>query len=108
VCRDPLSRPPGARPDRFHRVEGTRDLIEGPPRVDADVDRHATRPYEHELLVEAVRHLHHPLQLDALRRDDEGALDEPAGFELADHEPRFYGLTESDLVGEEQPKRLRR
>ena len=57
--------------DRLDGVERAHDLRKGTPGVDAGVDRHALRTDEHELLTEAVGELRDPLELHALRSDDE-------------------------------------
>ena len=95
-------------PDRLHGIERADDLVEGAPWVDAGVERDAAGADEHELLVEPVGHLRHPLELDALRRDDQDSLHEPAGLELGDDEPGFDRLAEADLVGQQQPERFGR
>jgi hypothetical protein len=99
-----FDRPSGTPPDRLHGIERADDLVEGAPRVDACVERDATGTDEHELLVEAVGHLRHPLEPDSFGRHDQDSLHEPAGFELGNHEPGLHRLAESDLVGQQQPQ----
>jgi hypothetical protein len=100
VFRNSLRRPSDASSHRLYGVERTDDLIERSPRIDTDINGHAARTHEYELLAEAVGHLGDPLQLHALRRNDEHTTDDPAGLELSHDESSFDRLTEPHLVGQ--------
>ena len=55
-----------------------------------------------ELLAEVLAHLRHPLELHALRGDDQHPTHTPTGLQLADDQAGLDGLAEPNLVGEEQ------
>jgi len=77
------------------RIDRADDLIEGGPRVDACIDWDATCANEGELLIEELRHLGNPAQLDAFGCHDENAAHLASALQFRDDQSGFDGLAGS-------------
>ena len=78
------------------------DLVVVLPGVLAVVGAEDVAADDLEVLAELVLHLALPLEREVGRRDDERALDQPAGLQLLEQQPGHDGFAGAGVVGQEE------
>ena len=100
-----LLRPASPLLNRLDGIDGADDLIELPPDVlgagEVAPQRKLARRQEPELLAEVRLHFLHPLRHETLRGNHQHSLHQPTELQFPEDQPRFDGLAQADLIGQQ-------